>query len=150
MMTNTEEFKKMITTPDGCINLSGDQEAIISVQIKNKAIRQIRVSSNHFSIIGYPDEMEAKAKTKVLPITIRASEKDIDQIVQDNIRIVVDLSAVNFSEAPVTVTVPVKVYVDGFEGVGIVGNAEYSIAVDISPVAEEPDETAEDEATTEQ
>ncbi len=147
MMTNSEDFVKMITTPDGCINLSGEQEATVSVQIKNKAIRQIRVSSNHFSIIGYPEDYQVESRTRVLPITIRANEKDIDQIVQDNIRIVVDLSDVTFTENTSSVTVPVKIYVDGFEGVGIVGNTEYSVVVDISPVEEEP--VDEDETTAE-
>lgn len=145
MMTNAEDFTRMITTPDGCINLSGEQEATVSVQIKNKAIRQIRVSSNHFSFIGYPEDYEVESRTRVLPITIRANESDIDQIVQDNIRVVVDLIDVSFTDSTTSVTRPVKIYVDGFEGVGIVGNTEYSVVVDISPVSDEP---AEGEKTT--
>lgn len=145
MMTNTEDFTKIITTPDGCINLSDEQEATVSVQIKNKGIRQIRVSSNHFSFIGYSEDIQVKSKTKVLPITIRANETDIDQIVQDNIRVVIDLSDVNFTDSTMSVTLPVKIYVDGFEGVGIVGNTEYSVVVDISPVTDE-----EEASTTEE
>ena len=149
MMTNSEDFTKIITTPDNCINLSGEQEATVSVQIKNKAIRQIRVSSNHFSIIGYPEDVQVTSRTKVLSITIRADQKDIDKIVQDNIRVVVDISSVSFTENTTSVTVPAKIYIDGFEGVGIVGNAEYSVMVDISPVVE--DEPTDDaEATTEE
>lgn len=145
MMTNTEDFTKIITTPDGCINLSGEQEATVSVQIKNKDIRQIRVSSNHFSFIGYPEDVQVESKTKVLPITIRANEKDIDRIVQDNIRVVIDLSDVNFTDSSMSVTLPAKIYVDGFEGVGIVGNTEYSVVVDISPVSEEGEESTTEE-----
>ncbi len=147
MMTNTESFDKMITIPDDCINLSGEQEATVDVQIKNKAIRQIRVSSNHFSFVGYPEGYELEARTKVLPITIRADEQDINQIVQDNIRVVVDLSDVTFADSAQSVTVPVKIYVDGFERVGIVGNAEYSIVVDITPVSDTPEDG--EETTTE-
>jgi len=127
----------MITTPDGCINLSGDQEAKVSIQIKNKSIRQMRISSNHYSYVGVPDGLQAVARTNVLPITIRANSSDIDLILEDNVRVVVDLTTVTLTETTTSMTVPVKIYVDGFEGVGIVGDTEYSVVVDISPVAEE-------------
>jgi len=136
LMTNSETVTRMITTPDGCVNLSGEQEATVSIQIKNKSIRQMRVSSNHFSFVGVPEGIHAEARTSILPITIRANERDIDLILEDNIRVVVDFSNVTLSETTTSMTVPVKIYIDGFEGVGVIGETEYSIVVDISPVTE--------------
>ena len=137
LMTNSEEVTRMITTPDGCINLSGEQEAVVSIQIKNKSIRQMRISSNHYSYIGIPDGFQAEARTNVLPITIRANTSDIDLILEDNVRVVVDLTNLTLSETTSSMTVPVKIYIDGFEGVGVIGETEYSVVVDISPITEE-------------
>lgn len=137
LMTNSESVTRLITTPEGCTNLSGEQEASVLVQIKNKSIRQMRVSSNHFSFVGVPEGLEAVARTSVLPITIRANEQDVELIVEDNIRVVVDLTSVTLTESTTSMTVPVKIYIDGFEGAGVIGESEYSIVVDISPITEE-------------
>ncbi len=134
LMTNSESVTRMITTPEGCTNLSGEQEASVSVQIKNKAIRQMRISSNHFTYTGVPEQLAPVARTSILPITIRANESDIDLILEDNIRVVVDFTNINLTEATTSMTVPVKIYIDGFEGAGVIGQAEYTVVVDIAPV----------------
>jgi len=138
MLTNSESFTKVITIPEGCTNLSGEQEASVSVRIKNKAIRQIRVSKNDFQFVGIPSDLEVDSKTSVLPITIRANTADIDQIVEENIRVVADFSAITLTENTTSMSVPVKIYIDGFEGAGVIGVEEYTIVVDISPVSQEP------------
>lgn len=137
LMSNSDTVTRMITTPEGCINLSGEQEATVSIQIKNKSIRQMRISSNHFSFVGVPDGLHVEARTSILPITIRANETDIDFILEDNIRVVVDFTNVTLTETTTSMTVPVKIYIDGFEGAGVIGETEYSVVVDISPVIEE-------------
>lgn len=136
LMTNKEDVFRMITVPEGCTNLSGEQEATVSVQIKNKAIRQLRISSNHFSFTGVPTTLEATARTSVLPITIRANEADIDLISEDNVRVVVDFSNVTFSQTTTSMTMPAKIYIDGYEGAGVIGETEYAIVVDLVPVTE--------------
>ena len=135
LMTNKEDIARLITIPEGCTNLSGEQEAAVSVQIKNKAIRQMRVSSNHFSFTGVPATLQAVARTNVLPITIRANETDIDQIMEDNIRVVVDFSNVNLTQTATSMTMPTKIYIDGFEGAGVIGETEYTVVVDLTPVS---------------
>ena len=135
LLTNSESVTRMITTPEGCTNLSGEQEATVSVQIKNKSIRQMRISSNHFSYVGFPEQLHVEARTSILPITIRAYDSDIDLILEDNIRVVVDFSNLTLTETTTSMTVPVKIYIDGFEGAGVIGHSEYSVVVDISPVS---------------
>lgn len=136
LMTNKENVTRMITVPEDCTNLSGEQEAVVSVQIKNKSIRQMRISSNHFSFIGVPSTLEATARTSVLPITIRANEGDIDLIMEDNVRVVIDFSNVTLTQTVTSMTMPAKIYIDGFEGAGVIGETEYTIVVDLVPVAE--------------
>lgn len=137
LMTNSDTVTRMITTPEGCTNLSGEQEATVSVQIKNKAIRQMRISSNHFSFVGLSEQLHPEARTSVLPITIRANEADIDMILEDNIRVVVDFSNVSLTDTTTSMSMPVKIYIDGFEGAGVIGESEYTVVVDLSPVVED-------------
>lgn len=136
LMTNKEDVTRMITVPEDCTNLSGEQEATVSVQIKNKAIRQMRVSSNHFSFTGVPTTLQASAKTSVLPITIRANEADVDLITEENVRVVIDFSNVTLTQTATSMTMPAKIYIDGFDGAGVIGEAEYTVVVDLAPVTE--------------
>lgn len=136
LMTNSEEVTRVITIPEGCSSLSGEQEATVTVQIRNKAIRQMRISKNDFQYTGVPNTLHVESRTSVLPITIRANEEDIDKIVEDNIRVVVDFSNINLTEGTTSMTVPVKIYIDGFSGAGVIGEQDYTIVVDITPVSD--------------
>ena len=136
LMTNTDEVTRVITIPEGCSSLSGEQEATVKIQIRNKAIRQMRISKNDFQYTGVPNTLHVESRTSVLPITIRANEDDIDKIEEDNIRVVVDFSNVNLTEASTSMTVPVKIYIDGFSGAGVIGEEDYTIVVDITPVSD--------------
>lgn len=139
LMTNSEEVTRVITIPEGCSSLSGEQEATVKVQIRNKAIRQMRISKNDFQYTGVPNTLHVESRTSVLPITIRANEDDIDKIVEDNIRVVVDFSNINLTETAASMTVPVKIYIDGFSGAGVIGEQDYTIVVDITPVSDTPE-----------
>ncbi len=134
MMTNSDEVTRVITIPEGCTNLSGEQEATVQVQIRNKAIRQMRISKNDFQYTGVPSTLQVETRTSILPITIRANESDIDRIVDDNIRVVADFTNVNLTEGTTSMTVPVRIYIDGFEGAGVIGEQEYTIVVDVVPL----------------
>lgn len=133
LRTNDEEIKKAIVLPEGCKSLSGEQEATVHVKIKNKAIRQVRVSSSNFQFIGCPSDMLPKSRTTVLLVTLRANEDDVKQITEDNLRVVADLSDLSLGN---NLTVPVKIYVDGFEGAGVIEEGTYTIMIDVVPVDE--------------
>lgn len=133
LLTNSEVLTREIVVPDGVNNVSGEVQATVSVEIKNKSIRQLRVSSSNFQYIGLPTDMLPSARTTVLLVTIRANTEDIDQITEDNIRVVVDFTDWNLGK---NMTMPVKIYVDGFEGAGVIAESEYSVLVDVVPADE--------------
>lgn len=137
LRANDQEIKKAIVIPEGCSSLSGEQEATVNVKIKNKAIRLMRVSSSNFQFVGCPSDMVPKSRTTVLLVSLRANEEDINQITEDNLRVVADLSGVTLGN---NVTVPVKIYVDGFEGAGVIQEGPYTIMIDVVP-ADEAGET---------
>lgn len=134
LMTDNETLTRVITIPEECTSLSGEQEAEITVKIKNKAIRQMHISSNHFQYIG-ANNLQVVPRTNILNITVRANESDINLITEDNVRVVADFSTITLPNTTNSVTVPVKIYIDGFEGAGAIGETEYTIVVDISPIA---------------
>ena len=145
LLTNNESITRSIPIPTDCALVSGEQqEAVVSVQIKNKTITRIRVSSSRFQYLGLPDDMTAIPKTTVLAITIRCNESDVAQITEDHLRVIVDFSGQTPSR---NMTMPVKILVDGFEGAGVVDEASYSILVDVVSKAEleEPEEGSETE-----
>lgn len=134
MQANDETVTRSIPIPTDCTLVSGEQqEAVVSVQIKNKAITRIRVSSSHFQYIGLSDDLAVVPKTTVLSITVRCNEADADQITEDNLRVIADCSGLSNTK---NLTMPVKIYVDGFPGAGVVAESNYSILVDIIPVDE--------------
>jgi len=136
LMTNSETVTKSIVIPEGCTSISGEQEAKVSVEIRNKAIRQLRVPSTNFQYTGVPLDMKVEFKTLMLMVTIRANAEDINEITEDNLRVVADFSTstlgTNMSG------VPVEIYVDGFEGAGVIGT--YTISVDVVSVTEATEE----------
>ena len=136
MESNSETFTRVINIPDGCTNLSGVQEATVTVQIKNKDIRQVRIPSTNFQFINQPAGIQPESTTTMLLVAIRANEADIDLISEENIRVVADLSSFTAANAGTTVTVPVRIYLDGFEDAGVIQDEEYSIIVDLNAVGE--------------
>ena len=134
LLTNSETVTRSIPIPTDCTLVSGEQqEALVSVQIKNKTITRIRVSSSHFQYLGLADDLAVIPKTTVLSISVRCNDADVDQITEDHLRVVADCTGLSTTK---NATMPVKIYVDGFEGAGVVAEAEYSILVDILPLDE--------------
>lgn len=137
--TNSQTVTRSIPIPEGCTLVSGEpQETEITIQIKNKTIKRVRVSSSNFQYLGLPDDMAPVPKTTVLSVVVRVNESDVDQFTEDNIRVQVDFTGLTLSK---NMTVPVKIYVDGFEGAGVVTDSEYSILVDVVSVDELDEKT---------
>ena len=130
LMTNEEVVTRTIIIPEGCTSLSGELEADVNVKIQNKAIRKLIVSSTSFQELALPSDRDVTYKTTALPITIRANEADIDLITEDNLRVVVDFSGMSSSVSS-NVSMPVRIYIDGYEGAGVIGDTEYTVLLDI-------------------
>ena len=134
LMSNSETIKRTITMPEGCTNVSGEQEATIKVTVANKAIKQLRVPNTNFQYANVPQGLVPEARTSMLLVTIRADSDDIDEITEENIRVIADFTGVTVADTGGSTTVTVRIYVDGFETAGVIGAEEYSIVVDLNPV----------------
>ncbi len=129
IMKNEDTVTRQILIPNNAVNVSGEQEATVTVKIKNKEISTIRTSNISFT--GVAEGLEAKSIAQQMQVTFRASADDIRKISANNVRIVADMSEYTL---PGTYQVPVQVSFDGFPGAGVVG--EYTVAVTLSRTEE--------------
>ena len=124
---NEDTVTRQIIIPNNATNVSGEQEATITLRIKNKEISTIR--SSNISFTGVAEGLEAKSIAQQLQVTYRASAEGVRKILANNVRIVADMS--EFTQ-PGTYQVPVEVYFDGYADAGVIG--DYTIAVTLSRV----------------
>ena len=129
IMKNEDTVLRQIIIPNNATNVSGEQEAKITLRIKNKEISTIR--SSNITFTGVTEGLEAKSIAQQLQVTYRASSEDVKRISANNVRIVADMT--EFTQ-PGTYQVPVKVYFDGFSGAGVIG--DYTVAVTLSRIEE--------------
>ena len=129
IMKNEDTVLRQIIIPNNATNVSGEQEAKITLRIKNKEISTIR--SSNITFTGVTEGLEAKSIAQQLQVTYRASSEDVKRISANNVRIVADMT--EFTQ-PGTYQVPVEVYFDGFSGAGVIG--DYTVAVTLSRIEE--------------
>lgn len=130
--TNSDAVTFPIVIPDGAQNVSGEEQATVTIRIKNKQTATVRATNIAF--INQPDGFTPNSVTQMLQVTVRAGTSDIEKITSSSLRIVADLTECTQAG---TYQVPVEIYIDGFPEAGVIG--EYSIAVTLTKT-EEPNE----------
>ncbi len=103
-------------------NLTGETEATVTVTVTGLETKKL--TATNISLTGG----EGTLRTTMKEITVRAPAEDLKQITADNVRIVADLT--DYATTTGTVEVPAKVYVDGFNDAGAVG--DYTVSVTLS------------------
>lgn len=116
---DTASFTFPITLDNNIRNLTGTTEATVKVTVSGLDTKKVAVTN--ITITGGNGTL----KTTQKEITIRGPESDLAKISGANVRIVADLS--EYAAATGTIEVPAKIYVDGFENVGAVG--DYTVSV---------------------
>ena len=123
---NSTEVKPFaIVIPDGAKNVSGEEQASVTIRIKNKETAVIRATNIAF--INTPEGYTPNSVTQLVQVTVRASASDIDKISSSSLRVVADMTGCTQAG---TYQVPVTIYIDGYPDAGVVG--EYSIAVTLT------------------
>lgn len=100
-------------------NLTGETEATVTVTVTGLETKKLTAAN--ISLTGGKGTL----RTTMKEVTVRAPADDLEQITADNIRIVADLT--DYATTTGTVEVPAKVYVDGFDNAGAVG--DYTVSV---------------------
>lgn len=122
---NSKDFPMSILLPDGVKNVSGEEEATVSVRIKNRETAVVRATNITF--INTDERLDYSSVTQLIQVTVRASAAEIEKISTNNLRVVADMA--DFTQVG-KVNVPVEIYVDGYADAGVVG--EYSVVVSIT------------------
>ena len=126
-----------IIVPDNMTNLTGEETASVTVELKNLKEKTLRVTN--LELANAPSNLRATLGTVSLQIKVRGPADVMDAVTASNIRAVADLSSVGTSTGQFSV--PVDVYVDGFSGVGAMGS--YNVLVSISEPTEADDTAVE-------
>lgn len=129
--TYTKDFN--IVLPDNITNMTGEETATVTVDLKNLKEKTFRVTN--LEVANTPSDLKATLGTVSLQIKIRGPSDLMDAVTTSNIRAVADLSSIGTSTGQFSV--PVDVYVDGFSGVGAMGS--YSVLVSVSEPTEADD-----------
>lgn len=108
-----------ITLDNNLRNLTGTTEAQVHVVVSGLETKKLTVTN--ITLNGG----EGTLGTAQKEIVVRGLKDDLARVTAGNIRIVADLT--EYSTATGTIEVPAKVYVDGVENVGAVG--DYTVSV---------------------
>ena len=122
-----------IVLPDNLTNMTGEETAAVTVELKNLKEKTLRVTNLELS--NTPSNLKAALGTVSLQIKVRGPSDVMDAVTASSIRAVADLGSIGTSTGQFSV--PVDVYVDGFSGVGAMGS--YSVLVSVSEPTESDD-----------
>ena len=122
-----------IVLPDNLTNMTGEETADVTVELKNLKEKTLRVTN--LELANVPSNLKAALGTVSLQIKVRGPSDVMDAVTASSIRAVADLSSIGTSTGQFSV--PVDVYVDGFSGVCAMGS--YSVLVSISEPTESDD-----------
>lgn len=117
-----------IVPPNDVENLTGITEASVTVSVTGLATKTFVISDDNISCINAPEGFLCENITKTLTVTIRGPEEVLPHIQESKLRAVADLKDLDLSSGSVY-TPYVKVYIDGFPEVGVIGNYKIYVSV---------------------
>lgn len=121
-----ENFTFAVPIGQDVENVSGVQEAKVTVSVKDLEVREFQ--AENIELIN-PNRADARLITKSLTVQVRGEKEALDQVLSQYIRVTVDLS--DLSAIPDGQSlVPAKVSLVGVADAGVIG--EYKVAVDIN------------------
>ena len=120
-----------IVPPSNTENLTGVNEAVVTVSISGLNTRGFAVTQDNISLNNVPEGYTAEIITQSLNnVIVRAPEEVISEIDSRNLRAVADLSDLSITSGGVY-NPSVRIFIDGFPEAGYVG--EYKIYVTLTP-----------------
>ena len=123
---NSYENTFTIPLDNALRNQSGVSEATVKVTVNGLDTK--RVTTKNITVTNAASGMNVSVATTSLAVTVRAKSDVLQNIEADNVRVVVDLT--DYADTIGAVSVPAKIYIDGFDNAGAVG--VYSISITIS------------------
>lgn len=131
-----EERTFAIPLTDELENLSGVAEVTATFRVTKRVVSQTFVTRN-IQVINEPEGWKVDIVTQELPVEIRGTQRLMDELNSENIRVVVDLRNIEPASGPYTV--PATIYLDSAGTKAELGelppaNASYySVVVSLTP-----------------
>ncbi len=127
-----DELTFPVPLTDELKNLSGLTDIRVTITVKKHVVSQT-FSATRIQYIHNPEGWNVDIVTKEVAVEIRGSQKLMDELTAENIRIVADLQ--NITQAAGQYTVPVNVRLDSEGSNAEIGamNSNYSIVVTLTP-----------------
>ncbi len=126
-VNGTGTFRFPIQLTGDVSNESGVTEAAVTVKVSGLSSKVLETTN--IETINPPAGYTAEAVTQSLSVAIRGKEEAVARIQPHQLRVVADMSEQSPSVGQFRV--PVKIYLDGTDEVGVVGG-DYSISVTMS------------------
>lgn len=127
-VVTTATFERTIPISSELTNLSNVTTATVTVTVSGLSTRTMDVDASRIQFDNIPAGCTPEALNQSVSILLRGTQDSLDLVMENNIRIVADLE--NLTATAGRYTVDAKVYVDGFDDVGAVG--EYTIYVKLT------------------
>lgn len=109
------DYELEIKLPAECENISGNKVAILSIRFHGLSTRLLQVTN--IKPTGLSERQNFDPITTSVDVLLRGPAEDLEQVTEEDVRIVVDLSEYTSDG---TVTVPATVFVDGYSEVGAI------------------------------
>ena len=123
--TNTFSETYPITIDNTLKNATGATEAKVTVEIVGLETKTFKVTNIDYANLA--EGFEANIETESLDVRLRGSPESLEQLKDENIRAVAELSDLN--SATGTYMPKVKIYVDGFTDVGAIGSSTITVEI---------------------
>ncbi len=110
-------------------NISKTNEATVTVDLRGLTVKHVQ--AKNISCINVTEGYKATVKTLFLDVKVRGPEGVVKLVDTYNISVFADLA--DLGEYTGNKQVPAKVYVDGYEDVGVIGSYDVVISVEKLP-----------------
>lgn len=114
-----------IPIPEGTKKHSEELEATVSVAVD---VPMKSISATQINLVNVPRGYQASLVNDSVQVSVRGAQEQLDQLANENLRIVVDLA--HAARKKGQQHVGAKVYLDGIDGVFVVGR-DYSITINL-------------------
>ena len=132
---NGDERTFSVPLEDGLENLSGVSEIRAVFTVKKQVVNRTFAVTN-IQTINEPEGWTVDIITRELPVEIRGVQRLMDELIEENIRVVVDLQNINLSAGQQTV--PASIYLASAGSKSDIGEmapagSSYTVVINLSP-----------------
>ena len=132
---NGDERTFSVPLEEGLENLSGVSEIKATFTIKKQVVSQTFAVTN-IQTINEPEGWTVDMVTKELPVEVRGSKRLMDELIEENIRVVVDLQNINLTVGQQTVPASIALASSGSKseiGEMAPAGSNYTVVIRLTP-----------------